>query len=1026
MFWALVFLLSVGSVSVAYCAPNRVQTHVQPPAAVHGIVEGPGGLLYLSTGSGLFSYDGFRYNRLSSYPFSAVDSIAATADGWVWAWSQSEGIARYRLDSGFVVVWRGESYYLVAAGNFIFFRDTKRQESLRLDASGSLRSVGEVLGPIVVDVSRAGQLWRLRDRVLFRLDPSTLREERVAGVGGEFVAGVPDARQRIWTASSGGATAWSDGRVVAAIPMKMHPKSPGRFFSAADHLWFFGASQVVGLEPRLEYPISLQPGSVVMADSRASVWLASPEGPLQQLIADAAWEQWPLSDMGGATPVHLFRNQQRELILVTEKQMWRLDTASRSWKAFPAQMGPLAYVLPLAGGEYLASVRDYGLALVDARGALKQRIAGSEDLYVQDDFRELARAPDGHYLLGNKNAYFEMEGSTLRLPPLFGVQNHGRRVGDDFRPLPHVVDFERGPDGKMWMGYSGGLAWRDEKSAWNVLPTEPPLHTVRSFAFRSAREIWVAHRVPGHFSRVLDGKVTRFRVEEGYGPGQTHFLKVDRRGWIWRGTDQGVYVSNGVDIGPDDWLRLEASGESRQYGFFEDTDGSIWIAGLDGVTHVQPDASWFQPSTAHPLISRILVDGQVLPELPARFEKAVQIRIEFSRLNAPLLRAQPIRYRLSPISQDWRAARDGAVEWSALPAGRYKLEARMVGASKGIVKEFSIGPEPALQSSWLGAALVLFLLGGLGLFRFRELLAYRLSKAWFLLRRRWGRARTQFFEDDRSGEILAGRYRLSSLLSRGGFATVYKAIDQQSGGWTAVKVLGQRSGAAEWVRARYAQEITALHSVRHPGVIPILDSWILASGEPCLAMPLVEGPTLRQALDLAPWPMEQTCRFLRQLGDALVAVHAAGVVHRDLKPENILVQPDGSALLIDFGSSGLLGSDEEAALTKLLAGSWEYLAPERLTGHYSPASDIYSFGTVVFEILTRSKFAASGIAVGTGSTRRELAVKLGASANPRLAELLSSALHPLPEMRPTHAGAWADEVVACLPPDPERDDTELS
>src|SRR5262249_44285352 len=158
--------------------------------------------------------------------------------------------------------------------------------------------------------------------------------------------------------------------------------------------------------------------------------------------------------------------------------------------------------------------------------------------------------------------------------------------------------------------------------------------------------------------------------------------------------------------------------------------------------------------------------------------------------------------------------------------------------------------------------------------------------------------------------------------------------------------LNRRSGEDNWIRDRFAHEVAALRSVQHAGVVPILDSWISPAGEPCLSMPFLDGQTLRAAMDGLPFSLERVARIVRQLGAALAEVHRHGIIHRDLKPENVMLLSPWTdreqAVIIDFGTAGLRSAENELAATTLMAGSLYYMAPERLTGHYSPASDIFS------------------------------------------------------------------------------------
>src|SRR5690606_7792104 len=136
---------------------------------------------------------------------------------------------------------------------------------------------------------------------------------------------------------------------------------------------------------------------------------------------------------------------------------------------------------------------------------------------------------------------------------------------------------------------------------------------------------------------------------------------------------------------------------------------------------------------------------------------------------------------------------------------------------------------------------------------------------------------------------------------------VYEARDRRSGDRVAVKILLPRDEDRGWMRDQFAREVAALRSIEHPGVAPVLDSWVSPAGEPCLVMAFLQGPTLRAALRGGPLQAERVARIVRRLGIALSEVHARGVVHRDLKPENlILLQPgtnDEQPVLIDFGTA---------------------------------------------------------------------------------------------------------------------------
>jgi serine/threonine protein kinase len=307
---------------------------------------------------------------------------------------------------------------------------------------------------------------------------------------------------------------------------------------------------------------------------------------------------------------------------------------------------------------------------------------------------------------------------------------------------------------------------------------------------------------------------------------------------------------------------------------------------------------------------------------------------------------------------------------------------------------------------------------------------FRAEKAFFLLRRRYSRRRFDSTSSGGAGDVrehtgstLMGRYRLDRVISSGGFSVVYAASDLRDGGDIAIKILNRRAGGDDGaVGDRFAHEVAALRSVVHPGVVPILDSWITRAGEPCLAMPFLDGITLRAALGHGPLGAARGYRLLRQMGDALAAIHERGIVHRDLKPENIMLLDAGTdeerPVILDFGTAGLLGRDLELAATTLMAGSFHYMAPERLTGHYSAASDVFSLGVIVLEMLTGKRLSDLKWmffdAEFRGELRQVLAEALpGIGAND-LAERLAPAFDPEPRRRPTSLQPWTESLMRAL------------
>lgn len=209
------------------------------------------------------------------------------------------------------------------------------------------------------------------------------------------------------------------------------------------------------------------------------------------------------------------------------------------------------------------------------------------------------------------------------------------------------------------------------------------------------------------------------------------------------------------------------------------------------------------------------------------------------------------------------------------------------------------------------------------------------------------------------GLLLAGRYRLTRLIDRGGFGAVYEAVDERLDG----KIRAIKIGTNPNQERHFATEAKLASNLDHPHVVQVYDYGI--DGElPYMVMEFLRGQSLEEIFCRhgRSLPREKLCRMVKEIGSALKRAHLNHLVHRDLKPRNImlvneLVRDDESVLerfvLLDFGiASKLDGTNTMANRTMSGAGTVEYMAPEQLAkSDGSPASDIYSFGVILYQML---------------------------------------------------------------------------
>jgi serine/threonine-protein kinase len=202
------------------------------------------------------------------------------------------------------------------------------------------------------------------------------------------------------------------------------------------------------------------------------------------------------------------------------------------------------------------------------------------------------------------------------------------------------------------------------------------------------------------------------------------------------------------------------------------------------------------------------------------------------------------------------------------------------------------------------------------------------------------------------GAALAKRYALERELGHGGAATVYLARDLRYDRLVAIKIL-RRELVSTVSAGRFLREISVVAQLRHPNILPVLDSGE-TDGIPFYVMPYVEGGSLNDVLRKGnALAFDVVIRIVTELAEAIDHAHSRGIVHRDIKPQNILFD-SGHAVLADFGVSSLSDDrDEGMTETGMVVGTPAYMSPEQAGGKgpVDGRADIYAFGCVAFEML---------------------------------------------------------------------------
>jgi eukaryotic-like serine/threonine-protein kinase len=267
------------------------------------------------------------------------------------------------------------------------------------------------------------------------------------------------------------------------------------------------------------------------------------------------------------------------------------------------------------------------------------------------------------------------------------------------------------------------------------------------------------------------------------------------------------------------------------------------------------------------------------------------------------------------------------------------------------------------------------------------------------------------------GEVIGGRYELEELVGSGGMSSVYKAHDTLLERHVALKVLHEHRTDDEFVE-RFRREARAVAQLSHPNIVTVIDRGE-DEGRQFIVFEYIDGKTLKDCLDEhGRMPVRRALELAIEVARGLAFAHDHGLVHRDVKPQNVLLNGDGSAKVTDFGIARSL---EVQGVTQsgTVLGTSSYIAPEQATGRaVEPATDVYSLGVVLFELLT-------GRVPFTGESFVSVAMQHVAEPPPnvldlrpevpvRVANAVDRALAKSPGDRFASMHDFADELEACL------------
>lgn len=1024
------------------------------PQTIDVIIQDRNGLLWLATDHDVEAFDGSHFYSLTSsgLPATGVTGLAEDDDGGIWI-AARKGLFRY---------FRGHTEKILP--NFI-------SSVVRVAPNCLVAAVGpletqETIGTLPASlnlyrVRKSANSWttdRLADwqtTGFLTLDPSNF-----------VIYPYKDSWAEL---SPQAVSTWSAGDSSAPVVHKMKGL-PGRVLRDADGWLWFRSPGGAAFQRPADSDFTLWAEAGTLDDSShmgqlpdGTVWI---EGVGKILMAKKNRGRAIRSLSGLPTPQMLFEDRSGTLWLGSSKGLFRIPHSFNLefWTGRDGLEGPLSEIhvgsnVFAASGQgvkildkdrqHWQSIGDpskFGLVLHLAPGPNQSIITTRFDGITQID-------STGKILADSIHDSAKYAGTMLAELPnkqLF-VSGFGVR---QIKILPNRIDIGEAPSitspallaldidydaqtDTLAAATSNGLAIL-HKGEWRLLTTKEGL--LNNFGISVATfpngDIWYGYISLGQFTRVHfspNGEFTmqHFDSGPGIGDGGVHFLGRDQRGWLWRGSNEGVFVASEEQATSGSWFHLNAADGlpeaiAAQQSFYSDPDGSVWFALENSIAHFTPPPNFVHP----PATPEIFVSGfswngtqnklaQSIASIPHGSQLTAQIgSFNFEHKNELLL-----RYRLLPEQSDWKDSSSFDLKLGKLPWGSHQLQvqARIGKGPWSGTTSYSFWVTKPLWFTWpalLGFA-VIGLVAGVG------------GRQWH--KQREARKKTVLPElapwriatllpevQEYSGTLLDSRFEVRELIARGGFANVLAGYDRQQKRPVAIKFFRSEVGNNEWIMRRFQQEVSALQQVQHPHIVPIYAHGFTSSAIPYLVMEYVEGKSLRELLPSGPIAPARTARLLSQLAGALEAIHKKQICHRDVKPENLMIRnfemPSEELILIDFSISLVKDANETLHGLSRAAGSFDYMAPEQAIGYAQSSSDIYSLTKVLLEMLTGQRLTTllPGASLDTPARVRELLQTLPLQFSATSISMIASALEFDPTRRPQDVTTFAASIVRDL------------
>jgi len=684
--------------------------------SVECILQDSSGFLWVGTDNGLFRYDGRRFTRFGEaegLSGATIASLIQTSDGTLWAGTRLE-LARWD-GSQFQIVHKGDFYTLAADRQNRLFASGKDGLIVARHASATweFRSRPDLTAD-AISVSPSGDLWLAGHNGV----------SRIRGADVDRIFSQNSLPQQTWGAQQGVPIApWFDVRA-----------------DASGRVWLRGSDKVLSLEPgtgrfavRFASPATTQQNRAMLLDREGRLWLPGPDGValwtgqemvtireengliggvdnvfedregsiwlglsglgLAQWAGRTDWRSWTRAQGLNSNAVwSISRDQTGNMFAGTVAGLNQLDPEGHRWIPIAPALNAVGVnsIIPAHDGGLWAGLWGKGVAHVGQSGSV--RFFGQTNGIDAVSVYRLYRARDQHLWVASSEGLYR-DSSNIDSGTFQRIAVPGTEAAKFFG-----VSEDR--KGRLWVWCEHGVFVRlsgPETSDWTHYTTADGLleNKVRYLAEGTAGEFWIGYDSAPGCSRLHLGNNGRLEVKHftppGVGATPVYSLAVDHRGWLWYGSDQGVYVTdtqNPVAGDPGSWRRFDKSDglawdDCSENALFEDGD-SIWIGTSFGLSQFRPTAGLFVRHAPPPAVEITSVrfglakpENFVLrqPDQSYRLDhRDNTVEIGFAGLTLVKDSAVHFRYRLRGLEEQWTDSDRGQARYPHLRPGKYTFE----------------------------------------------------------------------------------------------------------------------------------------------------------------------------------------------------------------------------------------------------------------------------------------------------------------------------------------------------------------